>query len=93
MTQEVEDCFSAKKNAGAIFVDLTAAYDTVRTLVPYLQGSADDSLPDERMVRIIMEFVQNCSFQPVMENKAGCDVSKTAFPRNLSWSFSSSTLY
>jgi len=29
LTQESENSFSAKKKAGAVFVDLTAAYDTV----------------------------------------------------------------
>ena len=29
MTQENEDCFLLKKKAGAVFVNLTAAYDTV----------------------------------------------------------------
>jgi len=29
LTQDIEDSFSAKKNAGAVFVDLTAAYNTV----------------------------------------------------------------
>ena len=29
LTQEIEDSFSAKQKAGAVFVDLTAAYDTV----------------------------------------------------------------
>ena len=29
LTQEIEDSFSAKKKPSAVFVDLTAAYDTV----------------------------------------------------------------
>ena len=29
LTQYIEDSFSAKKKAGSVFVDLTAAYDTV----------------------------------------------------------------
>jgi len=29
LTQDIEDSFSAKKKAGAAFVDLTPAYDTV----------------------------------------------------------------
>jgi len=29
LTQDIEDSFSAEKKAGAVFVDLTAAYDTV----------------------------------------------------------------
>ena len=29
LTQNIEDSFEAKKKAGAVFVDLTAVYDTV----------------------------------------------------------------
>jgi len=29
LTQDTEDSFSAEKKAGAVFVDVTAAYDTV----------------------------------------------------------------
>ena len=32
LMQNIEDCFQAKKKAGAVFVDLTAAYDTVSQL-------------------------------------------------------------
>ena len=36
LTQNIEDFFEAKKKAGAVFIDLTAAYDTVwhRGLIP-----------------------------------------------------------
>ena len=60
MTQNIEDCFEAKKKAGAVFVDLTAAYDTVwhRGLTCKLLRL----LPDKHMVCMIMELVQNRSF-------------------------------
>ena len=29
LTQDIEDCFEAKETAGAVLVDLTAAYDTM----------------------------------------------------------------
>ena len=29
LTQSIENAFEAKKKAGAVFIDLTAAYDTV----------------------------------------------------------------
>ena len=56
----IEDSFEAKKRAGAVFVDLTAAYDTVwhRGLTCKLLRL----LPDKHMVRIIMELVRNRSF-------------------------------
>ena len=60
LTQNIEDSFEAKKKAGAVFVDLTAAYDTVwhRDLTCKLLR-----LPsDKNMVRIIMELVRNPSF-------------------------------
>ena len=60
LTQNIEDLFEAKKKAGAVFVDLTAAYDTVwyRGLPCKLLRL----LPDKHMVRMIMELVRNRSF-------------------------------
>ena len=60
LTQNVEDSFEAKKKAGAVFIDLRAAYDTVwyRGLTCKLLRL----LSDKHMVRMIMELVQNRSF-------------------------------
>ena len=60
LTQNIEDSFEAKKNADAVFVDLTAAYDIIwhRGLTWKLLRL----LPDKHMVRMIMELVQNKSF-------------------------------
>ena len=60
LTQNVKDSFEAKKKAGAIFINLTAAYDTVwhRGLTCKLLRL----LPNKRMVRMIMELVRNRSF-------------------------------
>ena len=60
LTQNIEDSFEAKKKAGSVFVDLTAAYDTVwhRGLTCKLLRL----LPDKHMVRMIMELVRNRSF-------------------------------
>ena len=59
LTQNIEDSFEAKKRAGAVFVDLTAAYDIVyRGLTCKLMRL----LPDKHMVKIIMELVRNRSF-------------------------------
>ena len=60
LTQNIEDFFDAKKKAGAVFVDLTAAYDTVwhRGLTCKLLRL----LPDKHMIRMIMELVWNRSF-------------------------------
>ena len=49
-----------EKKAGAVFVDLTAAYDTVWHLG--LTCKLLRLLPDKHMVRMIMELVQNRSF-------------------------------
>ena len=60
LTQNIEDSFEAKKKAGAVFVDLTAAYDTV-----WHRGLTSKLLrlfSDKHMVRMIMELVQNRSF-------------------------------
>jgi len=60
LTQNIEDSFSSKRKAGAVFVDLTAAYDTVwhRSLTCKLL----QLLPDRHMVHMIMEMVGNRSF-------------------------------
>ena len=60
LTQNIEDSFEVKKKAGAIFVNLTAVYDSVwhRGLTCKLLRL----LPDKDMVRIIMELVRNRRF-------------------------------
>ena len=60
LTQNIEDSFEAKKKAGPVFINLTAAYDTVwhRGLTCKLLRL----LPDKHMVRMIMELVRNRSF-------------------------------
>ena len=60
LTQNIKDSFEAKKKAGAVFVDLTAAYDTVwhRGLTCKLLRL----LPNKHMVRMIMKLVRNRSF-------------------------------
>ena len=60
LTQNIEDFFEAKKKAGAVFVNLTAAYDTVwhRGLTCKLLRL----LSDKHMVRMIMELVRNRIF-------------------------------
>ena len=60
LTQKIEDSFSANRKAGAVFVDLTAVYDTVwhRGLTSKLMRL----LPDRHMVSLMMELVRNRSF-------------------------------
>jgi len=60
LTQDIEDCFEAKEKAGAVLVDLTAAYDTVwhRGLTLKLLRI----LPDRRMVKYIVELISSRSF-------------------------------
>ena len=60
LTQNIENSFEAKKKAGAVFVDLTAAYDTVWHRV--LTCKLLRILPDKHMVQMISELVQNRSF-------------------------------
>ena len=60
LTQNIEDLFEAEKNAGAVFVNVTAAYDTVWHCG--LTCKLLRLLPEKHMVRIIMELVRNKSF-------------------------------
>ena len=60
LTQNIEDSFEAKKKAGTIFVNLTAAYNTV-----WHRGFTCKLLrllPDKHVVKMIMELVRNRSF-------------------------------
>jgi len=74
LTQDIEDSFSAKKKVGAVFVDLTAAYDAVwhRGLTCKLL----QLLPDRHMVHMIMEMVSNRSFTLTTGNG-----KRSRFPR------------
>ena len=60
LTQHIEDPFETKKKAGAVFIDPTAAYDTVchRGLTCKLLRL----LPDKHMVQMIMELIRYRSF-------------------------------
>jgi len=66
LTQDIDDSFSAKKKAGAVFVDLTAAYNTVWHcgLISRLLRL----LPDRNMVHMIMEMAGNRSFTLTTKN-------------------------
>ena len=60
LTQNIEDSFEGKKKAGAVFINRTAAYDTVwhRGLTCKLLRL----LPDKHVVIMIIELVRNRSF-------------------------------
>ena len=60
LTQGTENSFSAKKKASAVFVGLTATYDTAwhRGLTCKLLCT----LPDRHIVSFVMELVRNRSF-------------------------------
>ena len=60
LTQSIENALEAKKKADAVFIDLTAVYDTVwhRDLTCKLLRL----LPDKHMVRMIMELIRNRKF-------------------------------
>ena len=60
ISQDIEDCFEDKKKAGAVFIDLTTAYDTVWH--PGLACKLLRLLPDKHMVKMMMELIYNRSF-------------------------------
>ena len=60
LTQNINDSFEAKKKTGAIFINLTAAYDTV-----WHRGLTCKLLrlfPDKHIIRMTMEPIRNRSF-------------------------------
>jgi len=67
LTQNIEDSFSDKKKAGAVFVDVTAANDTVWH--PGLTCKLLQLLPDRYMVHMIMEMVSNRSLTLTTGNR------------------------
>ena len=60
LTQNIEDSFEPKKKASAVFIDLTAAYDTV--FHHDLTCKLLRLLPDKHMVKMIIGLVRNRSF-------------------------------
>ena len=66
LTQDIEDSFSAKKKAGAVFVDITAAYNIVWHCGPTY--NLLQLLPDRHMVHMILEMVSNRRFTLTTEN-------------------------
>jgi len=87
LTQDIEDSFSAKK-AGAVFVDLTAAYDAAAAYdAVWHRGLACKLLrllPVRHMVHMIMEMVSNpvLPLPPEMAKGAGYHASRTQIPRS-----------
>ena len=85
LTQNIEDSFEAKKKTGAVFVALTAAYDTVwhRGLTcKFLR-----LLLDKHMVLMIMELVRNRSFTITIGvgKQSSLRRLQNGLPRNRSW--------
>ena len=60
LTQDIEDSFQDNEKAGVVFLDLTAAYDTVWHRGLHLKLLR--TIPDRHMVRFIMEMLSNRSF-------------------------------
>ena len=60
LTQDIEDSFQNNEKAGVVFLDLTAAYDTVWHRGLHLKLLR--IIPDRHMVGFIMEMLSNRSF-------------------------------
>ena len=61
LCHDIEDSLQAGEKAGAVFLDLTAAYDTV-----WLRGlhmKLLETIPDKHLVGFIMELLSNRSFR------------------------------
>ena len=86
LTQNIEYCFEAKRKADAMFVDMTAAYDTVwhRCLTCKLLRL----LPDKHMIQTVIELVQNRSFTLTTGNDKQSKNRQLAFLRDQFWPLS-----
>ena len=60
LTQNIKDFFVIKKKAGVVFINLTAAYNTVWHCD--LTCKLLRLLPDKHMVRMIMELIRQKTF-------------------------------
>ncbi|KAJ3586334.1 hypothetical protein NHX12_012734 [Muraenolepis orangiensis] len=60
LCQDIEDSFQDNEKAGVVYLDLTAAYDTVWHRGLHLKLLR--TIPDRHMVKFIMETLSNCSF-------------------------------
>ena len=60
MTQSIENGFEERKKCGALFVDLTSAYDTVWLLA--LSYKLSKIIPDSFMVSVLRDLLSNRSF-------------------------------
>ena len=67
LVNDIETAFQKKQNFGAVFIDLTAAYDTVWHRGLYLKLLK--TLPDVKLVKFIMLLIQDRSF--VLETPNG----------------------
>ena len=85
LTQKLEDSFETKKKADAVFVDLTAAYDTVRHrgLTCKLLKFFRISTWSKRLWSL--SEIEVSFLPPVTASKAGYAVLETAFLRDRSW--------
>ncbi|KAJ4943137.1 hypothetical protein JOQ06_005642 [Pogonophryne albipinna] len=67
LCQDIEDSFQDNEKAGVVYLDLTAAYDTV-----WLRGlhlKLLRTIPDRHMVKFIMETLSNRSF--ILQTSSG----------------------
>ncbi|KAL7864412.1 hypothetical protein AOLI_G00158320 [Acnodon oligacanthus] len=60
LTQDIKDSFQDNEKAGVVFLDLTAAYDTVWHHGLHLKLLR--TIPERHMVRFIMKMLMNRSF-------------------------------
>ena len=66
LCQDIEDSFQAGEKAGAVFLDLRAAYDTV--WLRRLHLKLLETMPDKHMVSFIMETLSIRSFRLLTYN-------------------------
>ena len=85
LTQDIESSFSAKNKAEAVFVNLTAAYDTVwhRDLICKLLHLMHDRF----MIRVIMDLsaTKALLYQMIAKSEAGYRTKKPVSLSVQSW--------
>ena len=74
LCQDIEDSIQSGEKAGTVFLDLTAAYDTVWLCRLHMKRL--ETIPDKHIVSFIMEMLSNRSFRLHTSNGQSSRVRK-----------------
>ena len=84
LSQQIEHGFQAGMVTGAVFIDLSAAYDTVN--LRRLMWKVECIINDTKFVRILRELLHNCRFRfHLRPHKRRESTKKMSYPMVVTW--------